>query len=149
VSNSKQTMGVVAVVLAVVVGLAMYSANVFQERTKFVPAKIFEAAFDEPVSRAENMIGVKDDSYQYDVYLKFKYPHKPIHKFQSEFKKAWNLEARNWFNEKFPDDEGLKKLDHLDFCSRQKNDPTLVTNEWILYNKLTDDVYYRIFGTSR
>lgn len=135
--------------IAALVGMGIYSANVIGERNKFVPEKIFEAAFDEPVSRAVELVGTKDDNRQYDVRLHFKYPHEPKPKNEAEYKDAWYMEARNWFNEAYPNEKALQEMDFLKFKQRQKNDATLVTNEWILYNKHTDDVYYRIFGTSR
>lgn len=146
---SKQVLGIACLVIAALVGMAFYSTNVFTERNRFVPAKIFEAAFDEPVARAEELQGVKDDSTQYDVRLKFKYPHEPKPFHEDEYKTALCYEARNWFNEKYPGEKSLQEMDFLKFKQRRKNETTMVTNEWILYNPHTDYVYYRIFGTSR
>lgn len=127
----------------------MYMSNVYAERNRFTPEKIFKKAFDEDVLRAEHLEGTKDDSTQYDVRLHFKYPHEPKPFNESEYKTGWFMEARNWFNERYPNEKALQEMDFLKFKQRQKNETTLVTNEWILYNPHTDDVYYRVFGTAR
>lgn len=146
---SKQAVGIGIIFLALLTFTGFYCFNVYKDRNAFSPEKIFEAAFDESVLRAENLTGVKDESTQYDVRLHFKYPHEPIPKNNAEYKTAWCNEARNYFNAVFPNEKPLQEMQFLKFKKRLHNDTTMVTNEWLLYNPHTDDVYYRIFGTAR
>lgn len=122
---------------------------VISNKMKFEPSKVFTEAFDEPFERAEKVDATREDGVSYSVYMHFKYPHECKPKNESQYQEQWCGAARDWFNQKYPNDPGLQEINRLRFRKRTFNDMTTVTNEWILYNPRTDDHYYRIWGTGR
>ena len=146
---SKKLIGLIFLVVVFVGGLAWYSQVVISRRMKFEPVKVFTDAFDEPVERAEGLVGTKDEGAGYGAYLHFKYPHEAKPKNESQYQTVWCAEAHDWFEQKYPGDPGLQEINRLKFRKRTLNQETAVTNEWLLYNPRTDDHYYRIWGTGR
>lgn len=136
----------IILIVAVIVLCGIYSTHVIRNTMVFKPEKVYEEAFDTPISSIDNLTGDSKQTGLYDVWIRFKCAGGAKLKEESQFECKRPSQGLYWFEDKYPQDKGLATQTHLSLLWRCTSAVAKVKNQWLLHDPATATYYYREWG---
>jgi hypothetical protein len=136
--------------LALILGLgvvAFLSYQAMQKAYTVVPTKVFLDNFNDKLTDVSELEGGGEISSYFNLYLKFKAPHGAHPKHYVNYRDEYATPAQHYFQELYPQDDGLSEANDLELSSRyDHSSATSVISCWLLHNKKNNRYYFRTWG---